>query len=70
MIEAIDAASGEVLWQHRRKMPEDIGKYLPVWDTNRNLAIYGDLIIANGADDYIYALDARSGQQVWSPGIA
>ncbi|WP_336981645.1 PQQ-binding-like beta-propeller repeat protein [Altererythrobacter fulvus] len=69
VIEAIDAASGEVLWQHRRKMPEDIGKYLPVWDTNRNLAIYGDLIIANGADDYIYALDARTGEQVWETKI-
>ena len=65
VIDAIDAKSGNVLWEHRRAIPKDIGKYLPVWDTNRNLAIYGNLIIANGADDYLYALDARTGKQVW-----
>ena len=65
VIDAIDAKSGNVLWEHRRAIPKDIGDYLPVWDTNRNLAMYGNLIIANGADDYLYALDARTGKQVW-----
>lgn len=69
VIEAIDARSGQVLWQHRRKIPDDIGKYLPVWDTNRNVALYGKLIIANGADDYLYALDAETGEQVWETKI-
>jgi len=69
VIDAIDARSGVVLWEHRRKLPADIGKYLPVYDTNRNLAIYGDLIIANGADDYLYALDANTGEQVWETQI-
>ena len=45
-IQAIDAKSGEVLWQHARELPKDIGDYLPFYDTNRNLAIYGNLIIA------------------------
>lgn len=65
VIDAIDARSGDVIWEHRRKLPDDIGDYLPVWDTNRNLAIYGNLIIASGADDYVYALDAETGEQVW-----
>ncbi|GAA0271750.1 PQQ-binding-like beta-propeller repeat protein [Alteraurantiacibacter aestuarii] len=69
VIEAIDARSGQLIWQYRRDIPEDIGNYLPVWDTNRNLAIYGNLIIANGADDYIYALDARTGEMVWETRI-
>lgn len=69
VIEAIDAASGDLIWQYRRDIPEDIGDYLPVWDTNRNLAIYGNLIIANGADDYIYALDARTGELAWETRI-
>jgi len=69
VIEAIDAQSGELLWQHRRAIPKDIGKFLPFWDTNRNLAIYGRLIIANGADDYLYALDAETGEQVWETRI-
>ncbi|MES2699472.1 MAG: hypothetical protein V4647_07665, partial [Pseudomonadota bacterium] len=44
VIEAIDAASGQLLWQYRRPLPEDIGQFLPVYDTTRNLAIYGQLI--------------------------
>ena len=48
-IQAIDAKSGEVLWQHRRELPEDLRQHLTVPDTNRNLAIYGNLIIARGS---------------------
>ena len=69
VIDAIDAKSGDVLWEHRRKLPADIAKYLPVWDTQRNLAIYGELIIAKGSDDYLYALNARTGEQVWETKI-
>ena len=69
VVDAIDAKSGDVLWEHRRKLPADIGKYLPVYDTNRNLAIYGNLIIGNSADDYLYALDAKTGEQVWETKI-
>lgn len=69
VIEAIDAKSGDVLWQYKRDIPDDIGEYLPFWDTNRNIAIYGNLIIANGADDYIYALDALTGELAWETRI-
>ncbi len=68
-IEAIDARSGELIWQYRRALPEDIGRYLPVYDTTRNVAIYGNLIIGNSADDYLYALDARTGELVWETRI-
>lgn len=69
VIEAIDAQSGVMLWQYRRQLPDDIGEHLPVYDTNRNLAIYGNLIIAISADDYIYALDARTGELAWETQI-
>jgi PQQ-dependent dehydrogenase (methanol/ethanol family) len=68
-IQAIDAKSGEVLWQHRRELPEDIREYLTFPDTNRNLAIYGNLIIARGSDDYIYAVDAETGENAWETRI-
>ena len=55
---AFDAATGEKLWEHRRALPADLGQFVPFPQTNRNLAIYGRLIIDNGADDFIYALDA------------
>lgn len=69
VIEAIDAKSGQLLWQYRRQLPEDIGNYLPVYDTNRNLAIYGNNIIGQAADNYLYALDARTGELVWETQI-
>ena len=46
-------------------LPEDLGKFVPFPQTNRNLAIYDRLIIDNGADDTIYALDAVTGKLVW-----
>lgn len=68
-VQAIDARSGVVLWHHRREVPDDIGDYLPIWQTNRNLAIYGNLIIARGSDSSIYALDARTGELAWETKI-
>jgi len=63
--QAIDAATGDLLWEYRRRVPEDVGEYLPAYPTNRNLAIYDNLILDNGADGYAYALDARTGALVW-----
>lgn len=68
-IHAIDARSGQLLWRYQRRLPEDIGDYLPVYDTTRNIAIYGHLIIGNSADNYLYALDARTGDLVWETQI-
>jgi len=62
---ALDAATGKKLWEHRRELPEDLGRFVPFPQTNRNLAIYDRLIIDNGADDTIYALDAETGKLVW-----
>jgi alcohol dehydrogenase (cytochrome c) len=66
---ALDAATGKKLWEYRRPLPEDLGKFVPFPQTNRNLAIYDRLIIDNGADDTIYALDAQSGKLVWQSTI-
>jgi alcohol dehydrogenase (cytochrome c) len=65
VIQAIDAASGDVLWEYRRSLPQDLGDYFPVPSINRNLAIYGDTIIDTSADDFVFALDARTGELRW-----
>jgi alcohol dehydrogenase (cytochrome c) len=66
---AFEAASGKKLWEHRRELPADLGQFVPFPQTNRNLAIYDRLIIDNGADDFIYALDAATGELVWETKI-
>jgi alcohol dehydrogenase (cytochrome c) len=68
-ITAMDAVSGDVLWLHTRELPKDLAQSLTFPDTNRNLAIYGNLIIARGSDDHIYAVDAQSGKLAWDTQI-
>jgi PQQ-dependent dehydrogenase (methanol/ethanol family) len=66
IIQAIDAASGELIWEHRHQTPADINDYINAPFINRNLAIHGNLIIDTTADGALYALDARTGVQVWN----
>ena len=63
VIQAIDAATGDLLWEYQRPLPDDAcERILPgVCTTNRNLAIYDELIIDTSVDEYVFALDAKTG---------
>ena len=66
VLQAMNAATGEPLWEYRRPVPGDLTRYLsgsPL--KNRNVAIYGDTIIDLSVDDFVYALDARTGKPAW-----
>ena len=68
--QAIDAETGDLRWEHRRDVPQDIASYVGgLESTNRNVAIYGDLIIDTSADDYIFALEATTGRIAWETQI-
>ena len=70
VIQAIDAATGDLHWEYRRQIPDDVGEYLGgLVSVNRNVAIYGNFIIDTSNDDYLFALDATSGQLVWETQI-
>ena len=69
VVHAIDAATGDLIWEYRRSLPDDIGKSVPFPAINRNVAIYGNTIIDTSADDYVYALDVASGKLVWETQI-
>jgi PQQ-dependent dehydrogenase (methanol/ethanol family) len=68
-IQALDAATGDLRWEYKRKLPEDLGKFLPVPSINRNLAIYGNQIIDTSADDFLFALDTVTGKLLWETRI-
>ena len=65
LVQALDAATGDLLWEYRRSLPADLAEYFPVPSINRNLAIYADTLIDTSSDDYLYALDARTGKLAW-----
>jgi alcohol dehydrogenase (cytochrome c) len=69
VVHAIDAATGDLRWEYRRSLPEDIGKSVPFPAINRNVAIYGNTIIDTSADDFVYALDVATGKLVWETQI-
>jgi len=69
VVHAIDAATGDLMWEYRRNLPEDIGKSVPFPSINRNLAIYGNTIIDTSADDFVYALDVTTGKLAWETQI-
>ena len=64
VIQAIDAATGDLIWEYQRPLPDDAcERIMPgVCTTNRNLAIYDDLIIDTSVDEFVFALDAKTGR--------
>ena len=69
LTQAIDAATGDLIWEYRRPVQDDNNAYIPFPSINRNLAIYGNYILDNGADNFAYALDARTGELAWETQI-
>ena len=69
VIQAIDAVTGDLLWEHRRSLPADVREYVKINSANRNIAIYDNLIIDTTTDDYIIGLEAATGRQVWETRI-
>jgi alcohol dehydrogenase (cytochrome c) len=63
-IQAFVAETGELLWEYRREYPEGVNG-----GTNRNIAIWGNLIINGSSDNHVYALDATTGALVWDTPI-
>jgi alcohol dehydrogenase (cytochrome c) len=61
-VQAFDAKGGTLKWEYRR-FPEGRG------GTNRNLAIWGTTLIDAGADNSMYAIDARTGKLVWETAV-
>src|SRR5262245_59803384 len=66
IIQAFDAATSDLLWEHRRSLPADLEQYINAPYIKRNLAIHGNLIVDTSAEGSLYALDARTGKDAWS----
>ena len=67
IVQALDAATGELLWEYRRETPG--GEDGPAGGRHRNIAIYQDRIYLNTNDAHVVAIDARTGAEVWDTDV-
>jgi alcohol dehydrogenase (cytochrome c) len=69
-IHALNAATGEPLWKHERKVAEDVGALVRLIPHNRGVALYKGKVIFGTLDAHLVALDAKTGKPVWETKIA
>ncbi len=62
--QALDAKTGDLLWQYARQLPEDSPR-----GTKRAIALYGDRVYVGTSDVHVVALEARTGKVVWDQEI-
>jgi alcohol dehydrogenase (cytochrome c) len=65
IIQAIDAANGELLWEYQRDLPDDLGQYIRAIGRARTLALYDDMVYYAAPDGFLVALDMRNGKLRW-----
>ena len=65
VIQAIDAANGDLLWEHRRALPDVSQLHAIHGQRKRSIALYNDRVYFVSWDNFVVALDARTGQVVW-----
>ena len=63
VIQALDAANGDLIWEYRPERAGDGGAFGR--GVQKNIAIFGDRIFAATTQATILALDARNGKLVW-----
>ncbi len=67
VIRAVDAISGELLWEYDPKVAEEVAGHKQAgWVHSRGLSFYGNKLLAATWDGRLLALDARTGKLIWS----
>jgi alcohol dehydrogenase (cytochrome c) len=63
-VQALDAATGDLLWQYSRWLPKGVSPAL-----KRAIALGGDRLFLPTSDAHIVALDVRTGRVVWETAV-
>ncbi len=64
-VQALDAATGDLLWQYNRRLPMGVNPTV-----KRAIALYGDKVFTGTSDVHVVALDAKTGKVVWDSPVA
>jgi len=59
-LEALDAATGDLLWQYARILPPGVNA-----TNKRMISIYGNKVYMGTSDIHVVALDVKTGRVVW-----
>jgi quinohemoprotein ethanol dehydrogenase len=65
-VQAIDPANGKLLWQFDPKVPQERGVMACCDVVNRGVAFWKGRVYVGTIDGRLIALDAKTGQEVWS----
>jgi len=64
-VQALDAATGDLLWQYSRRLPKGVNP-----SVKRAIAIYDDKVYTGTSDAHVVAIEATSGRVVWDSVVA
>ena len=66
VIQAIDAATGDLLWQYRRTLPSQEAMHNNFWgQRKRSVFLWDDKVYTITRDNFLMALDAKTGKELW-----
>jgi len=65
VIQAIDAATGDLMWEYRHPLPDLATMRNQLGQRKRAVALYGDNVYTVTWDNHVLALDARTGAKSW-----
>lgn len=66
VIQAIDAATGDLLWEYRRNLPSQQAFHNNFWgQRKRSVFLYDDKLYTVTRDNFLLALDAKTGKALW-----
>jgi alcohol dehydrogenase (cytochrome c) len=63
-VQALDAATGDLLWQYSRRLPQGVAPSI-----KRSIAIYGTRLYVPTSDVHLVALDVKTGRVIWDRAI-
>ena len=64
-VDALDAASGNLLWRYNRALPKDVAP-----SVKRMMAIHDDKVLVATSDKHLVAVDMRTGAPEWDAAVA
>ena len=65
VIQAINATTGELIWQYRHPLPPREQFPAIHGQRKRSIALYGNTVIFATWNNFVVGLDARTGQRLW-----